>query len=896
VVPPPPPPDFTISVAPISGTTLAGGSASYTVTVTGQPGFSGPVGLAASSMPAGAGASFSPLSITGSGTSAMTITTAAGSAAGNYSFGVTGTSSSLAHSATGSIGVQDFGLTVSPTGVALSSGSGSATYQVTATRLNGYNGDIHMAQSITWNIGGFYCTSFQSFPDILSGTNTTIMTLRLTNCPVGGPYVFTMQGNAGAIQRYSTGSLTVTGGGGSGDFWISVSQISQTVTAGGPPATYGLAVGPLGNFWGTVNFTVSGVPSGANASTIASINGAGSSTVTVNVPAGTAAGSFPLTITATSTSPSLSHTITPMLIVQTAQGSLPANLLFPPSPQEGSNLTGSTSFGWDSGVGVSQYSLVLESAPGLADCSPKYTGTDHSAILTPYPSCCLPGGIHPMYATLGSYTSNASQSQSYRYCGIRGWVTGVSVSPAAGTGSSQTFTATYSDGRGYFDISQAKLLIQASATSDSANQCIMWYVQGQNSLYLLADDGVTNLGPIAAGGYDTLANSQCAVTGGYNVIQSGNTLSVDFSVIFTTSFVGIKQLFLNGLDGSGNSGANVNVGSWTVPTAISGGATSTPATPADPVSPAPTPTLPAAVTSLTAQNCSDITGVWSDPNIVDPNGPNASWSLRQNSNSVLGSLTATYTGDGTCGPVNLTWNTVTGNLTGPATVHLDATAPSQAYVTCNGAQRPVAAEISVDVAVACTTALPSNYNSGPTLPAPLVGYPVPLAVQAPVSSWTRANPAGIILKFDLGAGNAVVTLTTPGKSGTLSVVLNQGSPSAYTVKQVTATIDNPFYTIPFDRTQIPAQVDYASATATLDDLSVTVPVSFHTLGYTRFSRYNVPAEGQCGGGQAQAYILSGNLANCSSSSFAPAFLNSEFIDQADWNGTGQSILYGLMKL
>ena len=476
----------------------------------------------------------------------MTITTAAGSAAGNYSLGVTGTSSSLTHSAAGSIGVQDFGLTVSPTGVALSSGTGLATYQVTATRLNGYNGDIHMVQYITWNINGLYCTSFQSFPDILSGTNTTSLTLRLTNCPVGGPYVFTMQGNAAAIQRFSTGSLTVTGGGGSGDFGISVSQASQTVTAGGSPATYGLTVGSFGGFGGTVNFTVSGVPSGANANPMASVNGAGASTLTVNVPAGTAAGSFPLTITATSTSPSLSHTITPMLIVQTAQGSLSANLVFPPSPNaspvEWTNLAPGGSgyqFNWDSGSGVSQYSLEIEAADANMICAPKRTVTTQYASMVIDPSCCTQ--YRPLHATLGSNISNAWTYQQWNYvCGVRGWVTGVSVSPAAGTGSSQTFTATYSDARGYSDISQAKLLIQASATSDSANQCIMWYVQGQNNLYLLADDGVTNLGPITGGGYDTLANSQCAVTGGYNVIQSGNTLSMDFSVIFTTSFVGIE--------------------------------------------------------------------------------------------------------------------------------------------------------------------------------------------------------------------------------------------------------------------------------------------------------------------------------------------------------------------
>jgi len=72
-----------------------------------------------------------------------------------------------------------------------------------------------------------------------------------------------------------------------------------------------------------------------------------------------------------------------------------------------------------------------------------------------------------------------------------------------------------------------------------------------NNLYLLADRGSALLGPIIGGGYDTLSNSQCAATGGYTVQVSGNTVSVDFSVIFTTAFVGTKRLFLSAVRRNG---------------------------------------------------------------------------------------------------------------------------------------------------------------------------------------------------------------------------------------------------------------------------------------------------------------------------------------------------------
>jgi hypothetical protein len=98
--------------------------------------------------------------------------------------------------------------------------------------------------------------------------------------------------------------------------------------------------------------------SGASANAPASVTGAGSSALTVNVAAGTAVGSFPLTITASSASPILSHPITPMLIVQVQQGTFPANLVFPPSPVEGTNLAAGGNgyqFNWDSGSGASGY-------------------------------------------------------------------------------------------------------------------------------------------------------------------------------------------------------------------------------------------------------------------------------------------------------------------------------------------------------------------------------------------------------------------------------------------------------------------------------------------------------------------------------------------------------------
>jgi Domain of unknown function (DUF1929)/PKD domain len=67
--------DFTISAAPASQTIARGGVATYTVTITGGPGFAATVDLTVSGVPSRATATFNPASIVNSGTSVLTVGT-----------------------------------------------------------------------------------------------------------------------------------------------------------------------------------------------------------------------------------------------------------------------------------------------------------------------------------------------------------------------------------------------------------------------------------------------------------------------------------------------------------------------------------------------------------------------------------------------------------------------------------------------------------------------------------------------------------------------------------------------------------------------------------------------------------------------------------------------------
>src|SRR5438105_1126637 len=83
--------DFTIAVSPISQTGVAGTSFAYTVTISKVGGFSGVVTFSMSGLPTGATATFSPTTVTGSGTSTLTVATTGSTPLANNTLTVTGT-------------------------------------------------------------------------------------------------------------------------------------------------------------------------------------------------------------------------------------------------------------------------------------------------------------------------------------------------------------------------------------------------------------------------------------------------------------------------------------------------------------------------------------------------------------------------------------------------------------------------------------------------------------------------------------------------------------------------------------------------------------------------------------------------------------------------------------
>jgi uncharacterized membrane protein len=293
VNPPAATPDFSISASPSSQTVNPGSSAAYTVTIGALNGFSGTVSFGVTGLPGGAGASFSPTTVNTSGSSTMTVTTAANLPPGSYPVTITGTSGSLQHSAGVTLNLSDFTLGASPASQSVNPGS-STTYTVGITALGGFGGVVSFSTS------GLPSGASASFtPTTVTGGGSTTMTVATAANTPPGNYPVTITGTSVTQQHSAQVSLTVNGP--APDFSLSASP-AQLIVQQGSSGNYTINVSPINGFTGTVTFTLTGLPgSGTTASfNPTSVTGTGSTTLTVNVGATLHPICYPMTITGTS--------------------------------------------------------------------------------------------------------------------------------------------------------------------------------------------------------------------------------------------------------------------------------------------------------------------------------------------------------------------------------------------------------------------------------------------------------------------------------------------------------------------------------------------------------------------------------------------------------------------
>ena len=138
----------------------------------------------------------------------------------------------------------------------------------------------------------------------------------------------------------------------------------------------------------------------------------------------------------------------------------------------------------------------------------------------------------------------------------------VGVTPTTGTGLTQTFTATFSDGNGGADIATAYFLA-ASAIAPN-NVCFIEYNRAGNSFRVLGNDGATYSAAVPAGS-GSAGNSQCTFSGvGAQGVVSGSNLTISFPVTFAESYGGAKNVYLLAIDSVGGNSNWQQAGTFTI--------------------------------------------------------------------------------------------------------------------------------------------------------------------------------------------------------------------------------------------------------------------------------------------------------------------------------------------
>jgi hypothetical protein len=303
-----------MTVALISG----GGSQQISVAATESNGFSGPVSVAISGLPAGVIATPTSLMLTAGTPQTITLTAGTTAAAGSSTIALTGTSGSLTHAASvalnvSSAAVQDFSLSTLPTSIALTAGAGNQQVSVAATAINGFSSPVAVAVS---GLPAGVTAAPATFT-LTPGTPQTV-SLAASSSAASGSAVVTVAGTSGSIAHSTSFMLNVTAAS-VPDFSLNLNPTSLTLTTDALGQQTAVSAVAANGFTGTVNVSLTGLPAEVTASpsTLALAAGVAQS-ITFTAAADAAVGGSSITINGQAGS--LAHSVTLALTVAAPTG------------------------------------------------------------------------------------------------------------------------------------------------------------------------------------------------------------------------------------------------------------------------------------------------------------------------------------------------------------------------------------------------------------------------------------------------------------------------------------------------------------------------------------------------------------------------------------------------
>jgi plastocyanin len=195
--------NYSLSATPNSQTIAPGGSANYSVTVAAQNGFTGIVSFALTGLPAGATASFTPTSVTGSGATTLAISTNTLISAGTYPMTITGTSGPVTRTVNVTLVVNgDFTVSAAPATVTINR-DGTATYSV-AVSSSGFSGTVLFSVS---GLPKFATGKFN--PTSVVNAGNTVFTVNTNKKVSAGTYPLTITASSAGLVRSSSVTLVI---------------------------------------------------------------------------------------------------------------------------------------------------------------------------------------------------------------------------------------------------------------------------------------------------------------------------------------------------------------------------------------------------------------------------------------------------------------------------------------------------------------------------------------------------------------------------------------------------------------------------------------------------------------------------------------------------------------